>query len=248
MQQNHYSKILVIMIIFGIIFSLSIICEPKCGEIFENYSKQGLTIKLSAIKKVKKIENLKKLLDENYEINSISSCINTIIEEEKTNKKEFIEKKLFPELTDSIYLYLNSENNFDIFFKYAYNSSKLKYVRIDKITNQAEFNDALKDSWHSYLSSKLRSIDYDKLSICQRDKYLFIKLELELNGYYLNQKQSNFEKIIYNIKKSNWNHLISSIYYKSTLIEKILISILFTFTIFLYLNYLILILQKVFRQ
>ena len=29
MQQNHYSKIFVIMIIFGIIFSLSIICETK---------------------------------------------------------------------------------------------------------------------------------------------------------------------------------------------------------------------------
>jgi hypothetical protein len=248
MQRNHYWKYTVLILIFSVIISLSIICEPNCGEIFKNNSEQGLTIKLSAIKNVKKIENLKKLLDENYEINSISSCINTIVQEEQTNKKEFIEKKLFPELTDSIYLYLDSESNFDTFFKYAYNSLKLKYVRIDIITNQAEFNNALKDSWYSYLSSRLRSINYDKLSICQRDKYLYLKLELELNGYYSNQKQSNFDKIIYNIKKSDWSHLISSIYYKSSLIEKILISILFTFTIFLYLNYLIIFLQKLFKK
>lgn len=248
MQRNRYWKFLIIIITFSIIISLSIICEPKCGEIFENNSKQGITIKLNAIKNVNKIENLKKLLDDNYEISSISSCINTIVQEEQTNKKEFIEKKLFSELTDSLYLYLNSKSDFDSFFKYAYNCLKLKYVRIDIINNQPEFNDALKDSWYSYLSLKLRSIDYDKLNSCQKDKYLFLKLELELNGYYLNRKQSNFDKIIYNIKKSNWSHLISSIYYKSSLVEKIAISILFTFTFLLYLNYLIILLKKVFRK
>ncbi len=248
MQHNYYWKFLISLSIFIIIFSLSIICEPKCGEIFENKSEQGLTIKLNAINNVKKIENLKKLLDENYEINSISSCINAIVLEEQKNKKEFIEKKLFAELTDSIYLYLNSESNFDTFFKFAYNSLKLKYVRIDIISDRIEFNDALKDSWYSYLSLKLKSIDYDNLSICQKDKYTFLKLELALNGYYLNQKQSSFDKIIYNIKKSNWNHLISSIYYKTSLIEKVILSILFTFTIYLYLNYLIILLEKVFRK
>lgn len=248
MHRNYYWEFLVLISIFSVIFSLSIICEPKCGEIFENNSKQGLTIKLNATENVSKIKNIKKLLVENYEIDGISSFINTMVLEDHNNKKGFIEKKLFTELTDSIYQYLNSERNFDVFFKYAYNSLKLKYVKIDMITDQAEFNDALKDSWYSYLSSKLRSIDYDKLSICQRDKYLFLKLELEINGYYLNQKQSNLEKIIYNIKRNNWSHLISSIYYKSSLIEKILISILFSFTIFLYLNYLIIVLQKVFRK
>jgi hypothetical protein len=248
MQQNHYWKILGLISLFSIILLLSIICEPKCGEIFENTGKKDSTFTLSAAKSINKIEKLKELLFENYEIHSISSYINTIVLEDQTNNRGFIEKKLFAELTDSMYLCLNSERNFDIFFKYSYNSLKLKFIRIDLIKEQPEFSNALKDSWYSYLSSKLKSIDYNKLTNCQRDKYLFLKLELELNGYYLNRKQSNFEKIIYNIKRSNWSHLISSIYYKSSLLEKVIISILFSFTIFLYFNYLIILLEKVFRK
>lgn len=248
MSRNHYLKFLVIFLIFTTIISLSIICEPNCSEMYENTITENDNIELSNNKYGKQIADFTHLLSGNYEISSLNSAINKMVFNQQSIKKDFSEKQLFAQLTDSMYLYLNSQSDFDIFFTHAYNSLKLKYIEINLIENQIDFNNALKDSWYSYLTRKLKNIDFHRLNTCQRDKYLYLKFELEYNGYYLKQQQSNFEKVIYNIKKSNWSHLISSIYYKLTFIEKVLLSLFFTLTIYLYLQALVVLLKKIFKN
>lgn len=152
---------------------------------------------------------------------------------------ENFKEQLFYCLTDSLFAIVDKRPSFDTLVQYALWSRNLKQIHIASDTDAIDYQQVLYNSWLRYLVTKMDTVNFAKLSVCNQENFVFLEKSLKWEGFTLKNKQSSLEKVIFNIRKKNWGHLLTSVYYQTSFVEKVGITIGFVLTLLLYIVFIV---------
>jgi len=235
-----------IIIFFAIIVGLAFVFDSTCSDLPNlTPDRQSPNLLLKSDSSKSRVEILKIIVKENGDLSDVEFLYNTIKAIEDSNATKSTDEIYFYELTDSLFISIKNESDFDSFFRVAIWSRQLKFIKITGSIDNQNFQNAIYNSWASFLINRLESFDFADLNECQKEKYQFLTKELSINGYILKKRQPNFEKFIFNLKHSNWSHLLTATFYKTTICQKIFIALVITITLLLYLNLLFKIITRI---